>query len=192
MGCGTAAERIFFSGFCWWSPGATACSLAQEYVFVASCSTSWWYSRILSHRDLRLDQQGIRRHEAHSVFFFGGMFVFVGILVAYVAGGSLDLNQLSQLDIFAATAIVGISGVVSRLCCVGRHLAAAHLGADWSCRCSDCGFDVARGIVVKTWLLCCSARRDESFSAGISNVEQMDRCARSHWNRVCRSSSSST
>ena len=28
--------------------------------------------------------------------FFGGMFVFVGILVAYVSGGSLDLNQLSQ------------------------------------------------------------------------------------------------
>src|SRR2546428_1617851 len=30
--------------------------------------------------------------------FFGGMFVFVGILVAYVAGGSLDLNQLSQVE----------------------------------------------------------------------------------------------
>src|SRR5258708_3491300 len=30
--------------------------------------------------------------------FFGGMFVFVGILVAYVAGGSLDLNQLSQFE----------------------------------------------------------------------------------------------
>ena len=30
--------------------------------------------------------------------FFGGMFVFVGILVAYVSGGSLDLNQLSQFQ----------------------------------------------------------------------------------------------
>src|SRR6476469_4969374 len=30
--------------------------------------------------------------------FFGGMFVFVGILVAYVSGGSLDLNQLSQFE----------------------------------------------------------------------------------------------
>src|SRR5258707_1505484 len=30
--------------------------------------------------------------------FFGGMFVFVGILVAYIAGGSLDLNQLSQFE----------------------------------------------------------------------------------------------
>src|ERR1700730_11193340 len=28
--------------------------------------------------------------------FFGGMFVFVGILIAYVTGGSLDLNQLAQ------------------------------------------------------------------------------------------------
>ena len=30
--------------------------------------------------------------------FFGGMFVFVGILVAYVSAGSLDLNQLSQFQ----------------------------------------------------------------------------------------------
>src|SRR5258705_4097125 len=30
--------------------------------------------------------------------FFGGMFVFVGILVAYVTGGSLDLNQLAQFQ----------------------------------------------------------------------------------------------
>src|SRR2546423_3189452 len=30
--------------------------------------------------------------------FFGGMFVFVGILIAYVSGGSLDLNQLSQFE----------------------------------------------------------------------------------------------
>ena len=30
--------------------------------------------------------------------FFGGMLVFVGILVASVAGGSLDLNQLSQFE----------------------------------------------------------------------------------------------
>src|SRR5712671_4728426 len=30
--------------------------------------------------------------------FFGGMLVFVGILVAYVSGGSLDLNLLSQFE----------------------------------------------------------------------------------------------
>jgi len=30
--------------------------------------------------------------------FFGGMFVFVGILVAYASAGSLDLNQLSQFQ----------------------------------------------------------------------------------------------
>ena len=30
--------------------------------------------------------------------FFGGIFVFVGILVAYVTAGSLDLNQLSQFQ----------------------------------------------------------------------------------------------
>src|SRR6266480_520952 len=32
------------------------------------------------------------------IAFFGGMLVFVGILVAYVTGGSLDLNQLSQFE----------------------------------------------------------------------------------------------
>src|SRR3954464_8880892 len=30
--------------------------------------------------------------------FFGGMLVFVGILVAYVSGGTLDLNELSQFQ----------------------------------------------------------------------------------------------
>src|ERR1700758_1456551 len=30
--------------------------------------------------------------------FFGGMFVFVGILTGYVTAGSLDLNQLSQFE----------------------------------------------------------------------------------------------
>jgi NADH-quinone oxidoreductase subunit M len=30
--------------------------------------------------------------------FFGGMFVFVGILVAYVSAGSLDLNELAQFQ----------------------------------------------------------------------------------------------
>src|SRR5437899_11216096 len=30
--------------------------------------------------------------------FFGGIFVFVGILAAYVAAGTLDLNQLSQFQ----------------------------------------------------------------------------------------------
>src|SRR6516165_12460006 len=30
--------------------------------------------------------------------FFGGMFVFIGILVAYVTSGSLDLNELTQFQ----------------------------------------------------------------------------------------------
>ena len=30
--------------------------------------------------------------------FFGGMFVFIGILVAYMTAGSLDLNQLAQFQ----------------------------------------------------------------------------------------------
>ena len=77
--------------------------------------------------------------------FFGGALVFIGILAAYVTGGSLDLQPARAIRIFTATAIVGVSGVVSRLRRAGRHLAAAHLGADWSRRCADRGFDVARG-----------------------------------------------
>src|SRR5207253_3899038 len=30
--------------------------------------------------------------------FFGGIFVFIGILVAYVTAGSLDMNQLAQFQ----------------------------------------------------------------------------------------------
>src|SRR5205085_7770486 len=30
--------------------------------------------------------------------FFGGIFIFIGILVAYVTAGSLDLNQLAQFQ----------------------------------------------------------------------------------------------
>ena len=109
--------------------------------------------------------------------FFGGMFVFVGILVAYVTAGSLDLNQLVAVRVFTSTSILGVSGLVPRLCRAGRHLAVTHLGADWSCRCSDCGFDVARRNRDEARLLRRSARRDESFPARISNVEQMGCCA---------------
>ena len=30
--------------------------------------------------------------------FFGGAFVFLGIITTYVSGGSLDLNQLAQVN----------------------------------------------------------------------------------------------
>ena len=123
--------------------------------------------------------------------FFGGMFVFVGILVAYVTAGSSGSESAGAIPIFTATAIVGVSGVVSRLCCAGRHLAIAYLGADWPCRCAHCGFDVARGNCDETRLLCRSACRDESFSARIPDVEQMDRCARRDRNCVCGGSGAS-
>src|SRR2546430_1802156 len=53
------------------------------------------------------------------------------------------------------------------------------------------GFDVARGNCDEARLLRRSARCDESFSAGISDVEQMDRCAGRDRNRVCRGSGAS-
>src|SRR5205814_9641840 len=53
--------------------------------------------------------------------FFGGMFVFIGILVAYVTGGTLDLNQLAQfqfapgLQSWAVPVLVCGLAVLSRL-----------------------------------------------------------------------------
>src|SRR5262249_4607712 len=93
--------------------------------------------------------------------------------------------------IFAATAIVGVSGVVSWLCCAGWHMAPAHMGADWSCRRADSGFDVACGNCDEAWLLCRSPGGDESFPRGIPDVERIDRCAGSDRNRVCGGSGAS-
>ena len=66
--------------------------------------------------------------------FFGGALVFIGILAAYVTGGSLDLNQLAQFQFAPQLQLMGISRFVSRVRRACRHLAVAHLGADRSRR----------------------------------------------------------
>ncbi|KAG0506600.1 MAG: hypothetical protein Udaeo_00040 [Candidatus Udaeobacter sp.] len=187
MGCGTSAERIFFLASA--GGGRVLRRVPQRgSVFAVRVLRVGDCAEIFSHRDLRLDQQGIRRHEAHAVFL-----LWRDVRVRRNTGGLrrwgvVGPESAVAVRIFTAAAIVGVSGVVPRLCCTGRHLAAAHLGADWPCRCPDCGLDVARGNRDEAWLLRRSARRDESFSAGISDVEQMDRCAGSNRNRVCSSS----
>jgi NADH:ubiquinone oxidoreductase subunit 4 (subunit M) len=67
--------------------------------------------------------------------FFGGMFVFVGILVAYVLG-SLDRTSCRN-SIFTAIAIVAFPCCFSAFCAGG--IWPLHVGADWSCRCSTAG-----------------------------------------------------
>ena len=95
--------------------------------------------------------------------------------------------------ILTSTPIVGISwSCFSALQVLAGIWLTAHLVADWSCRCANCGFDVACGNCDEVWLVRRSARRDESFPAGISNMEQMDRSPRSDRNRVGSSASPTT
>ena len=67
MGCGTSAERIFLLA----SVGSRRVlrRVSQRRSVFAVCVLRVGdCAEIFSHRDLRLDQQGIRRDEAHSVF----------------------------------------------------------------------------------------------------------------------------
>src|SRR5438105_3397718 len=63
-----------------------------------------------------------------------------------------------------------------------RHLAIAYLGADRPCRRAHRGFNVARRYCNEARCLRRSARGHEPFSAGPSNVEQMDRRSGRYWN----------
>ena len=123
--------------------------------------------------------------------FFGGMFVFVGILVAYVTGGSLDLNQLSQFEFspqlqsWAFPVLFLGFAVLAGIWPLHTWAPTGHAAAPTA------GSMLLAGIVMKLGSYAASARRDESFSAGISDVEQMDRCARSDRNRLCRGSGAS-
>src|SRR2546430_5597640 len=130
---------------------------------------------IFPDRDLWFDQQGIRRDEADALFVFWRSARF-----------SWDHRHLCQwwiarpesagaISIRAPAAIVGVSDLISRLCRARRHLAAAHLGADRSRRCAYGGLDVARRDCDETRRLRRPARGDESFSARLPNVADLER-----------------
>src|SRR5438552_19067859 len=91
------------------------------------------------------------------------------------------------MSIRAPTAIVGVSGFVSRLCRARRYLALTYLGADRSRRRAYGGFDVARRDRDETWRLRIPARGDEFLSARLSNVADVDRSSLRYWVRLCRS-----
>src|SRR5204863_4147125 len=91
------------------------------------------------------------------------------------------------VSIFIATAIVGVPRFVSWLLRARWHLAVAHLGANWSRGCADGGLDVASRDRDETRRLRRIARGDESFSARIPHVEQMDRGSRRDRDCLCRS-----
>src|SRR5439155_2273130 len=89
------------------------------------------------------------------------------------------------IPIHTAATILGISRVVSGVCRARWHLAVAHMGADRSRGSADRWFDVARRHRHETGRLRWIASGDESFSARLPNVEQMDRRSCGNWNCLC-------
>ena len=158
----------------------------RRFIFVLRVLRAGHRAEILSHRYLRLDQQGIRRNEVDAVLLFWRHVCVRGdsrrLRNCWLAGSGSAVG----IPVPAASADVGISCVVSRICRARRHLAAAHVGAHWPRRCAYSRLDVARGHRHETRLLRRAPRGDEPFPAGISDVEQMDRRSGGDWDYLCR------
>ncbi len=183
MGRRISAERIFLLAFA--GSGWLLRRFPQrQSVFALRFLRAGDRAEIFPHRHLRIHEQGIRRDEADTVFFLRRHVCVHRDSRRLRDGRLVGFESVGAIPISTATPIVGVSGIVYRVCSARRHLAAAHLGADWPCRCTHCGFDVARRDRHETWVLRGSARGDESFPARISNVEQMDRCPRGHRNCI--------
>src|SRR5215510_15539924 len=121
MGCGTSAERIFFLA----SPGGgwVLRRVPQRgSVFVLCVLRVGDRAEIFSHSHLRLDQQGIRRHEAHPVFLLRRNVCVRWNTRCFCEWGFVGSQSVVAVRIFTATAILGLSGLISRFCSVGRHL----------------------------------------------------------------------
>src|SRR5262249_1878714 len=99
-------------------------------------------------------------------------------------GRNAGSESVVAISIFDATAIVGLSRVVSRLRSARRNLAAAYVGADWPRRGADSRFDAPRRNRHETGLLRRTPRGDESLSTGVSNVGQMDSPSWCHWHHL--------
>ena len=112
--------------------------------------------------------------------FLGGALVFIGILAIYTSAGSLDLQQLAQFQFPSLTASVGFPGPVPWVRDPRRHLAVAHLGADRPCRGADGRLDAAGRDRDEARRLRRAARRAQSLSVRLPDVEQMDRGLRRH------------
>src|SRR5256885_1183871 len=98
-------------------------------------------AKIFPDRDLWLDKQGIGRDEANSLFLLWRRTSFHRNPRRLCNRRLAGLEPASAIQVFATAAIVGISDIVSRIRRPRRHLAFAHLGADWSRRGADCRFD---------------------------------------------------
>src|SRR5581483_233578 len=96
-------------------------------------------------------------------------------------------QSTSAVPLRPPAAIMGLSFVVPRVRCARRHLAVAYLGTYRPRRSAHGGLDVACRHRNETGLLCGAARRDESLSGRIPNVEQMDCRPGCDWNCLCGS-----
>src|SRR4029077_1339817 len=107
MGCGTSAERIFFLAFA--GGGWLLRRLPQRgSVFAVRVLRVGDCAEIFSYRHLRLDQQGIRRDEAHPVFLLRR-----DVRVRWNTGrlcqwGIVGPESAVAVRISTATAIVGV------------------------------------------------------------------------------------
>src|SRR6266496_611722 len=129
MGRRTSAERIFLlvAARCGWLLRSFS---ERGFVSVLRVLRAGSRAEVFSYRRLRIDQQGIRGDEADALFVFWRHARIHRdshrIRNCRVAGS----KSVVAIPIFAATAIVGVSRVISRLCCARGNLAAAHVGAD--------------------------------------------------------------
>src|SRR5215467_2798329 len=106
MGCGPSAERIFFlasAGRGWVLRRVSQCGS----IFTVCVLRIGDRAEIFSHSDLRLDQQGIRRDEAHPVFLLRW-----DVRVCWNTGrlcqwGIIGPESVVAIRVFTATAIVG-------------------------------------------------------------------------------------
>ena len=138
-------------------------------------------AEVFSYRRLRLHQQGIRGDEANALFILWRHFrIHRGpyrVRNCRIAGSESAL----AISIFATTAILGVSRAVSRLRRARWHLAAAYVGTDGSCRGAYSGFHASCRDRDETRLLRRTPRGDEFVSAGLPDVEQVDRLSRGRW-----------
>src|SRR5438093_1946978 len=138
-------------------------------------------AKVFSYRRLRLHQQGIWGDEADALFILWRHFRIhrdsYRVYNCRIAGS----ESAVAISIFATTAIVGVSGVVSWLRRARRNLAAAYVGADWSRRGAYSGFHASCWYRDETRLLRRPPRGDEFVSAGVPDVEQVDRLSRGGW-----------
>src|SRR6266702_226715 len=185
MGRRTSAERIFLLVAA--RGGWLLRSFSERgFVSVLRVLRAGNRAEVFSYCRLRIDQQGIRGDEADALFVFWRHARIhrdpYRVRNCRIAGS----ESVVAIPIFAATAIVGISRVISRFRCTRRNLAAAYMGADGARRCAYSRLDASSRDRYETWLVCRTARGDESLSTGLPNVEQMDRLSGSRWNCLCR------